>query len=279
MVAWFVIGSLSSGAASPPRFAGHTIATGITGGYQVVPFDLSGDGRPDLIALGTGMAELVSYEAPHWERHVLASGFIRLINLAVVEENGRTLILVASGFSNEAKNSVGNIRVMEPAGDVRRPWKVREIDRLPMSHRFQVADVDGSGQPVVISAPLTAADAVAPDYRRRTPLVFYRPGEWTRIPISDENQGVVHGLCVEDWDGDHRDDIITASFMGIHRHELQKGGHWLRTEICRGDPAPWPKSGASDVAAVIVDLNGDGRADIVAIGSATANLKWYENVE
>jgi hypothetical protein len=27
-----------------------------------------------------------------------------------------------------------------------------------------------------------------------------------------------------------------------------------------------------------VDLNGDGRPDIACIGSATANLKWYENL-
>ena len=26
------------------------------------------------------------------------------------------------------------------------------------------------------------------------------------------------------------------------------------------------------------DLNGDKRMDIVCIGTATANLKWYENV-
>jgi hypothetical protein len=27
-----------------------------------------------------------------------------------------------------------------------------------------------------------------------------------------------------------------------------------------------------------VDLNGDRRVDVVCIGTATANLKWYENM-
>jgi len=31
-------------------------------------------------------------------------------------------------------------------------------------------------------------------------------------------------------------------------------------------------------ACAIADLNGDGRPDIACIGSATANLKWYENL-
>jgi hypothetical protein len=28
---------------------------------------------------------------------------------------------------------------------------------------------------------------------------------------------------------------------------------------------------------VIADLNGDGRPDVVALGSSTGNVKWYEN--
>jgi hypothetical protein len=34
----------------------------------------------------------------------------------------------------------------------------------------------------------------------------------------------------------------------------------------------------SAAACAIADLNGDGRPDIACIGSATANLKWYENL-
>jgi hypothetical protein len=29
---------------------------------------------------------------------------------------------------------------------------------------------------------------------------------------------------------------------------------------------------------VAVDLNGDAKVDIACIGTATANLKWYENL-
>ena len=37
----------------------------------------------------------------------------------------------------------------------------------------------------------------------------------------------------------------------------------------------------ADIAAAactVADLNGDGRLDIACIGSATHNLKWYENL-
>jgi hypothetical protein len=364
-------------AAEPARFVEHTIATGLKGGYQVVVADLNHDGKPDLIALASGMPELVWYENPTWERHVIAGGFSRMINCAAWDTDGDGIpeIVLASGFANEAKNSAGIVSVLHSDGDPRRPWKVTEIDRLTTSHRLRWADIFGNGKKVLVNAPLTGARAEAPDYRDHTPLVFYRPGEWKREMIGSENGGVVHGIFIVDWDGDGRDDILTASFVGIDLYKLEKDGRWTRSEIAEGDPSAWPKGGSSDIAVgrlggkrylaaiepwhgnqvvlyrqsakqwqrsvidaslvdghtiwtadlngdgsdeiiagfrggshsvyvyyaddasgehwskhvldeggmaaaacAVADLNGDGRTDIACIGSATANLKWYENL-
>jgi hypothetical protein len=238
-------------AASPPaQFSEHTIATDLKGGYQVVVADLNHDGKPDLIALASGLTELVWYENPGWERHVIAGGMSHMINCAVLapDADGIPEIALASEFANQAKNSLGVLSVLRHNGDPRQPWRVTEIDRLTTSHRLRAADIDGSGKRVLINAPLTGAKAEAPDYRDQTPLVFYRPGEWKRQLISEENSGVVHGIYIVDWDGDGRDEILTASFTGIHLFKLGKDGRWTRTEIAKGDPAAWPKSGSSDVA-------------------------------
>jgi len=237
-------------AAQLPQFAEHTIATGLKGGYQVVVADLNHDGKPDLIALASGMPELVWYENPTWERHVIAGGFSRMINCAAWDSDGDGIpeIVLASGFANEAKNSIGIVSVLRHDGDPRGPWKVTEIERLTTSHRLRWADIYGNGKKVLVNAPLTGAKAEAPEYRDHTPLVFYRPGEWKRELIGDENEGVVHGIYVVDWDGDGRDEILTASFVGIDLYKLGKDGRWSRTEIAKGDPALWPKSGSSDIA-------------------------------
>src|SRR5262249_44412749 len=61
-------------AATPPaEFAEHLIASGLKGGYQVVIADLNKDGKPDVIALASGMSELIWFENPGWKRRVLAS--------------------------------------------------------------------------------------------------------------------------------------------------------------------------------------------------------------
>lgn len=362
------------GANAQVGFREHTIATGLKGGYQVVPFDVNHDGKIDLIALASGMTDLVWYENPTWERHVIASNLPHMINLAAWDTDGDGIpeIVLAYEFSNEAKKSIGMVSLLTQGADPRDPWIVREIDRLPTSHRLRWADIDGSGKKVLVNAALTGANAGPPDFRDHTPLVYYRPGEWKRQTISDQNEGVVHGISILDWDGDGRDEILTASFLGIHLFKLGKDGQWSRTELAKGDPAPWPKSGSSDIgvgntggdrflaaiepwhgnqvvvyrkkgsgwkreviddsildghtivtgdfegrgtdqivagmraapksvllyrfehgkwhrrtlddggmaaaACAVADLNGDGKPDIACIGSATQNLKWYENL-
>jgi hypothetical protein len=222
-----------------PKFTEHVVANDLRGGYQVVVADLNHDGHPDLIALASGLHDLLWFEGPDWKRHVLATGQNRMINCAVIGNE----IVLASEFNNEAKNSIGIVSVLRPGADVREPWSATEIDRLPTSHRLRVADLFHDGHPVVVNAALTAPDTGAPDYRGQTPLVYYRPGEWKRHVISMENTGVVHGIFVAD-----EKCLLTASFTGIHQFCAAKDGTFTRTEIAKGDPAAWPKSGSSDVA-------------------------------
>lgn len=225
------------------QFREKTLATDLRGGYQTTIADVNGDGKPDILALATGMTELLWFEAPDWTRRVLASPIDRPINLAAADTDGDRIpeIVVAAGWSNVAAKSPGTVLLLTHNGDPRQPWSVREIDRLPTSHRIRVLKLDG--KPVFVNAPLIAATAEAPDYRGATPMVLYRPGAWKREVLREENHGVVHGLNILDWDGDGREDILTASFEGVHW--FSRLG-WKRTEIVPGDPAPWPKSGASD---------------------------------
>ncbi|MBS1858458.1 MAG: VCBS repeat-containing protein [Acidobacteria bacterium] len=236
------LATLPLAAAAPPAaFTAHAIASDLRGGYQVVVADLNHDGRPDLIAVASGMPELVWYENPGWQRHVLATGVNRMINCVVVGNE----IVLASEFNNEAKNSRGIVSVLRPGADVTQAWTVTEIDRIPTSHRLRLAHL-GGGRTIVVNAALTAATASGPDFRGATPLVYYVPGEWKRHEIGTI-EGLVHGIFVTDWNRDGRDDLLMAGFSGILLFSPKKDGTWSRTEIAKGDPAPWPKSGASDI--------------------------------
>ena len=357
------------------EFAAHTIDTGLTGGYQVVVSDLNRDRKPDIIALATGLKEVRWYENPGWTRHVLVGGINRPINLAAhdVDKDGIPEIGLAHEFTSVYANSAGVISILTHQGDPTRPWSIREIDRLPTSHRIRFADITGNGKKVLVNFPLIGSKAVAPEFRDRVPLVVYRPGSWTRELITDADEGVVHGILTAPWDSGRRDTALSASFLGVHVHQFDRG-RWTRTLVVKGDPGAWPKSGSSDVAigrlgrerflatvepwhgnkvaiyrqvegtwvrhvidetiadghtivagdfdadgrdeiivgerqgkrsaylyritstkddswskesldsgdmsaagCAVADLNADGRPDVVCIGTATANMKWYEN--
>ena len=142
-------------AAPPMRFREHTIATGLKGGYQVVPFDVNHDGKIDLIAVASGMTDLVWYENPgpekhDWERHVITSNLPRMINVAAADINGIPTLVLAYEFSMEASKSIGIVAVLTSNDDPRQPWKMAEIDRLPTSHRLRWANIDGSGKRVLV---------------------------------------------------------------------------------------------------------------------------------
>jgi hypothetical protein len=230
------------------RFEERTLASDLKGGYQVIAADLNQDGRPDLVALASGMKELFWFENPSWERHVLATGLNRMINTAALDTNGDGIpeLLVAHEFANTAKNSIGIVSLLESQGDPRKPWRVREIDRIPTAHRLRVLRLGGSS--AIVNAPLTAATAEPPDYRGAVPLMFYRHPEWKREPIESTVSGVLHGILVFDWDGDGRDELLTASFEGLHLFRRARSGRWKQERLSEGDPAPWPKSGSSEVA-------------------------------
>ncbi|MEZ5398532.1 MAG: FG-GAP-like repeat-containing protein [Bryobacteraceae bacterium] len=237
--------------AEAPRFQEYLLADDLRGGYQVVPYDVNRDGRTDLVALASGMPDLLWFENPgaegmngRWPRRVLARGLNRMINVGFCP--GVDDLLVAHAFANQPKDSIGIVSRLTPGADRAQPWTVTEIDRLTTSHRIRCADL-GGGRRVFVNAPLAGANAAAPNYEDHVPLTYYAPGEWKRVAIGDQNEGVMHGIFIFPWDGKKRDCILTASFSGIHAY-CSENGKWTRTEIARGDPRPAPESGASDIA-------------------------------
>jgi hypothetical protein len=203
-----------------------------------------------VIALASGMKELVWFENPGWQRHVLVSSLTAAINCAAwdIDGDGIPEIALAHQFSNDPAKSIGILSLLKHKGDPTQPWEMTEIDRLPTSHRLRWADLDGNGKKVLINAPLTGAQVKPPEYKGRVSLVFYRPVVWKREIISDELEGVLHGVYITDWDKDGREDILTASFLGIDLFHGGKDGRWQRIRLAEGNPAAWPQSGSSEIA-------------------------------
>jgi hypothetical protein len=238
-------------ATSPAQFREHVITRDLQGGYQVVAVDMDNDGDKDLLVVASGMSELAWYENPGWPRHVIASGLHQMINVAArdVNQDGIPELILASEFSMEPAKSQGIVWLLENKGNPRELWSIREIDHLPTTHRLRWARVGAKLEAVCINAPLAGAAAHPPDYKERVSLVLYRPGLWKREEIPTELKGVLHGIAVTDWDGDGTDELLTASFQGVHLIRPKPDGGWSMQLLAQGNPAAWPKCGSSEVAA------------------------------
>jgi hypothetical protein len=83
-----------------------------------------------------------------------------------------------------------------------------------------------------------------------------------------------HTLVTADVDGDGMDEIIVGQRGGTRSVWLYSANadvtRWTRTTL--------DEDGMAAAGCAAVDLNADGRVDIACIGTATANLKWYENM-
>jgi hypothetical protein len=274
-------------AGPPAPFYPHIVASGLRGGYQVVAADMNKDGRVDLIGLGSQMTELIWYENPYWTPHVITREAPRMINLAAADtdRDGIPELALAYEFAVNPAQSAGKLAILKADKDPREPWSFRQIDAIPTSHRVRFAAI--GGQPVLINAPILAGsvkDGFADSARTATPLRAYRAPEWKPETITEENLGVVHGLFTGDWDGDGRDDVLTAGYVGVYSHSLDRTGTWTRSEIVKGDPAAWPQGGASDVAVGRINgrkffvTNEPFHGNQVVVYQQAADGAWPRNV-
>ena len=98
--------------------------------------------------------------------------------------------------------------------------------------------------------------------------------QWRRhVIFSEMAEG--HEVVVGDFNGDGLDDIVAADRgkgKSVHVFYAQddRGERWEHHVIDDG--------GMAGSGCVGADMNGDGRLDVVCIGSTTGNLKWYENL-
>lgn len=227
-------------------FVPHVIEPEIPGGYQTLIADLNADGKPDVIGLSGRGETLYWYENPGWTRHAIVSSQHRMITVAAADLDGDSIPELALGthFGQTETQSEGRVYLLEHDGDPRKPWKAREIDRLPTTHRMRFVDVDRDGVPELVDAALTGPGAKAPLFESKTPLVYYEPGEWKRRVISTKLLGVTHGMYEADWNGPV---ILTASMGGVVRFRLGGDGVWERRFLVAGDPRERPNDGASEI--------------------------------
>jgi hypothetical protein len=248
------------------RWQAHSIAK-IPHGYQVAVADVNGDGKLDILALSSVENIVEWYENPSWKARPITTTTRHNISLAPLFRNGYPArgLALASDFALQDSTQGGSLWWAEPGNSSDSEWSLGLLGRIPTSHRLRWANLDGSGRLGLVDVPILGYGAKEPDYKVGAPLTWFEPpepvlrghvsardtgkGEWLSHLI-DDSLTVVHGVHIMDWDNDGRDEILTASFEGVHLFRSTGAGrdlHWTKIHLAAGDQVSSPRRGSSEI--------------------------------
>ena len=256
----FAQGSDGARSTDPVEFAPRVIDADIPGGYAVAAVDVNNDGRLDVIGNTMRVPELAWYENPTWERHVMVDEMPSIVNLAATDLDGDGIpeVAIENAFAMVPANSEGLVWLLRHQGDPRERWREERIDAFSTSHHIAWADIDGDGRKELINGPLIGPLGLGPTYDQdRVPLFWYGQDGWQRQVVADDIGGILHRVRPVDWNGDRREELLTASFDGITLYTAAGGGAgltWESRRLSPGHEGEAPRLGSSDVA--LGQLNG-----------------------
>ena len=227
----------------PPRcsFDAQEIAKDFGVGYAVVPGDVNGDGRTDILAIsGT---DLVWFQAPTWEKNViLSAGATTADNVTLaphdIDGDGRLDVALGAGWTRQNTGTLQWVKQNAPGSTP--AWEVFPISAEPTLHRIRWADVDGDKRQELIVAPLHGKGAKGAEGPSARLLVFKPPANPQTDPwpmeVAGEENHIQHNFLAMNLDKDPQDEIVTASAEGLKAWKRGKDGKWSTTLIGEGAP-------------------------------------------
>jgi hypothetical protein len=226
-------------------------------GYAVILADVNGDGKKDIVVVDTN--RVLWFENPTWKKHLIIEGGTKKDNVCIdaydIDGDGQNDFALGADWKPFNTNSGGTLQWLKRGKSLDEPWQIFPIDSEPTVHRIRFVDIDGTGKPALVLAPLmgrgSSKDA---NWLDGTPvhLTAYRipknPEKERWIPeVLDANLHVVHNLWPVPRMSGSGQDVLCASYEGI---TLLKPvtGKWHGTLLGAGNQEnPKGSRGASEI--------------------------------
>jgi hypothetical protein len=249
----------------------------LTTSHHIAWADVDGDGKPELInapligakALAPKYEDHVSllyYRQGDWKRELIDDQLFGVLHRVrpVNWDGSKRQQLLSTGFDGITLHSAtGKGTALK--------WKSENISK---GHEEEAPRKGTSDVAIGFRNKQRFLAAVEPWHGNEVVIYNANGKGWIRnVIFSELTEG--HEIVVGDFNGDGLDDIVAGDrgkgrSVHVFFAKDAQGKDWEHQVIDNGTMA-----GSGCVKS---DLNADGRLDVVCIGSATGNLKWYENL-
>lgn len=236
--------------------------------------DLNGDSDPDIV-LAVHTAEVILFlsdKSGGFSQSVMTFGkpfHSRAVEIADINGDGRPdiIALSESGFKSDYK-SQGLMIGINKGG---KEWEMHEVEDSVgwQGDSFAIGDINGDGNKDIAVATL----AVKEDKK----LVWFGDGKGNFKSYEKDffKRAMPIAVRVGDIDGDGRDEVVYL-YSTLGQEAVRKLSVWKWTEGGLSE-IPWGPDREEPYAFDLVDLDGDGRKELVVMSEKAIRIYKYRD--
>jgi hypothetical protein len=223
--------------------------------------DLDGDGHVELVVAGT--PALSWYRPDTLESGVIDNGHVFQVGVTLADLDNDGVREIVIGDCDPPQH----LFIFKPGATLDAPWRKIVVDATMAGspHDVLVVDIDDDGELEIVANNIDAHPGLY-IYKRATAAL---DGPWRKYAV--QTGFFEEGLAVGDFDGDGAIEISAGPNLYRQPSAGPFAGPWIQQplardfrEMCRN---------------VAVDINGDGKPELVVIESEymDGRLSWFEH--
>lgn len=241
-----------------PRWEMTEFTKDLTVGYATALVDINHDGKLDIVVVDS--RRVLWYENPTWKPREIIKGGTKPDNvcLAAHDIDGDGLVDLALGADWAPFNtkSGGTLHWLKRGKTLDEPWTLYDIGEEPTLHRIRWIDVDGGKKALVVGPLMGRNSTKANHFVDGQPLrllAFRIPKDPTRdrwqLEVLNQDLQVMHNFWPIPAASGKGEDILTASYDGVHRLQREKAeAPWKAVKLGEGNQTgPKSNRGASEI--------------------------------
>lgn len=230
--------------------------------FKALVADINNDGTANVLSSSSeNVSDIVWWEAKgsdptgEWSKHVIVEEVEKAHTLQAgdMDNDGDLDVVIGQMSTSEDKelaiyfNETGDATV----------WKKHSVDSGIGIHNGVIGDIDGDGDLDIFGANYTGNP---PLYLWRNLSTKKKPTGWTYLSVDSKRGARFFGLASGDITGDGFKDVVSGNYF-YHNPGNNMDGRWARVTFPENVDAM-----------LLVDVDGDGRLDVVA--QALPHVYW-----